>query len=183
MSPGEVPQVVAMGLGVLLLDVPSEVVHRSLQMGSNPSKTGQPQLAGGVTTMAESLLKATQHMGLKRVGLVVAGDQASAEKLKRHLEALTLTLTLALTLTLTPTLEAQGLQVVATHAMALSNEEAMANASQVEIIAACQAVASEDVDGVLIGSRTITTCGKGLLPSIEAAVGMPVVSAMQASSS
>jgi len=111
--------------------------------------------------MGESLIKACKVMGMRRIGLVVAGEKASADILAAHLEQ-------------------QGLVVVKRIAMGLSDEEAMAQASVAEITAACQAVSGDGVDGVVIGSRTITTCGKGLLPRIESSLCKPVVSAMQA---
>jgi len=42
------------------------------------------------------------------------------------------------------------------------------------------AVSSPDVDGIIIGSRTVNTCRSGILPELEAAAGKPVISAMQA---
>ena len=136
----------AIGLGQLLLEVPELTVHRSLLAGSSPSKTGtgEPRLpAQRVTTMGESLIKACKVMGMRRIGLVVAGEKASADKLAAHLEQ-------------------QGLVVVKRIAMGLSDEEAMAQASVAEITAACQAVSG---DGVEVGPSQ--PAGKGSCPELN----------------
>ena len=112
------------------------------------------------TGMSQSLITAAKKMSLNRVGLVVAGSKESGEALAKWLSE-------------------QGIEVVQVAAMGIRDEAHMARATTAQIQQACTAV-SGDVDGVIIGSRTIRTCANGILPEIEAAVGKPVISAMQA---